>query len=345
MSAGGIGNVAARILACLQFAIDVGAGLILPDIARRDEDLSQIKSSGSEPFSYLFDEGWFRANLALSCPQMTLLNRLTDIPDFSDAYLPPILKPLDFTDNPWLNFEVELFPNHLQLWLNRTSSVQMPVIVRLDAAIFEYPARRNENLYSSYARILKFNDRAYDLAYQAFSALSSIRKESEPRYIGVHLRTEADIAGLDLWASYKTQRDVFFDFAKTRGINLIYVASGSRDDLERIRQEAEQVSLTVVTKFDLLDHESKDILTALSFDQQALVDYLMLRNSTFFIGSSPSSFSFELAYSRHSDISSDFFAWPSDERSHIIGEDFVFANHGMWPLADSLSSLLINTLQ
>lgn len=81
---GGVGNVRNFILTCIRYAIDAGAtGILMPAIRKRKDDNIKIifDSSDFRPFNYLFDEQNFREAMAENCPQMTVFDTLSDVPN------------------------------------------------------------------------------------------------------------------------------------------------------------------------------------------------------------------------------------------------------------------------
>lgn len=81
---GGVGNVRNFILTCVRYAIEAGAsGMVMPRIKKRaDDDIKDIFSHRDfRPFSYLFDERNFRTAMGENCPQMTLYDDLSDVPN------------------------------------------------------------------------------------------------------------------------------------------------------------------------------------------------------------------------------------------------------------------------
>ena len=104
--------------------------------------------------------------------------------------------------------------------------------------------------------------------------------------------------------------------------------------------------MQVFTKDELLQHQSalQQQLHALTWDQQALVDFVVLLQSDFFLGVSPSSFSMTIAAKRHlaTDNSGIYTRpWPvndqGDARSRLVGnytsywDDWLFMYDALWP--------------
>lgn len=99
---GGVGNVRNFILTCVRYAIEAGAtGIVMPAIRKRmDDDIKVIFNNKLEfrPFGYLFDEDNFRQAMAESCPQITLYDDWTDVPNIkylSDGSGDPHIEEID----------------------------------------------------------------------------------------------------------------------------------------------------------------------------------------------------------------------------------------------------------
>lgn len=95
---GGVGNVRNFILTCVRYAIDAGAtGIVMPSIRKRKDDNIKIIFDPSDfrPFNYLFDEQNFRQAMAENCPQMTIFDTWSDVPNIrylDNGSLPDIQK-------------------------------------------------------------------------------------------------------------------------------------------------------------------------------------------------------------------------------------------------------------
>ena len=89
--------------------------------------------------------------------------------------------------------------------------------------------------------------------------------------------------------------------AKKHSLFLMYAASGNTSSTAALIAEATAQSppVTIVTKWDLLSGPDLELLDHLRWDQQALVDFLVLLRSSFFAGVDRSSFSWNVAAKRH----------------------------------------------
>ena len=118
-------------------------------------------------------------------------------------------------------------------------------------------------------------------------------------YFGVYLRTDGDAAAVG-WAGYDQQASACLEGANRTNSTLIYAVSGNPEHLVRPTSEAmEQHGITAMTKSKLLRGEDLEELEAMSWDQQALVDYEVMLKSSFFAGLQQSGFSYNIAVRRH----------------------------------------------
>lgn len=161
------------------------------------------------------------------------------------------------------------------------------------------------------------------------------------RFFGTHLRTEADAESF--WPTYKEQEKAYLSKAKELGLKAGYVASGNLTEARKLQTAAEkQLGMTMVTKTDLLDDEGLRELGSMSWDQQGLVDYIVLTGAEYFGGSGRSSFSISLSLKRHLKddglYSRPFKLRPDGYgRSFVVGpmdkyyEHWLFIWDAMWP--------------
>lgn len=117
----------------------------------------------------------------------------------------------------------------------------------------------------------------------------------------------------------------------------MYVASGNVDEIARFADDAKAYNLSVTTKHQLLGGEDKVKLEAFTFDQQALVDYLVLLKSSDFAGVGHSSFAWNIALWRHQLAKQrDHLNGPqlmSDELSQVYGTVKQYLEYAcrLWP--------------
>lgn len=73
-NSGGLGNMRSFILNCIRYAIEAGAGLVMPTIRKRNPaNLGDLFSNVNERLGYMFDEDFFRDAMQTYCPQMVII--------------------------------------------------------------------------------------------------------------------------------------------------------------------------------------------------------------------------------------------------------------------------------
>lgn len=337
ISAGGFGNVAAFVLACVRYALKAGAAITLPEIEKRGKDLSALREANFEPFSYMFDEQWFRESLRLSCPQLKVYDHIGSIRNFNRAHVPEVVDASGPESFFVKHRETLTFRQDLLQLLNYTPSFREPAIVRLAPSVFSYPAYSDPvKFYTSFGQILRARQ---DLVDVGDSVLAKVREKSralnngnQDDWIGAHLRTDSDVAKFSNWPKYENVKNEFIEIAEQRSCKLIYIATGDQQHLQQFISDAKARGITVLTKTGLMSAEDREYVSKFSWDQQGLVDYHVLRPAPFLMGSSLSSFTSQLAWSRHLEIKQEKFPWPEDEKSKLIGLKENAFMHGMWPL-------------
>jgi hypothetical protein len=122
---------------------------------------------------------------------------------------------------------------------------------------------------------------------------------TENAFVGIHLRTEVDAVNVG-YTSYEEQAAAYLEYINSTSLRVVYAASGNTTSLELFAEAASALSppAQILTKWDLLHDEDIALLKSLTWDQEALVDYLILEKSSKFAGVSESSFSWGLAYAR-----------------------------------------------
>lgn len=104
----------------------------------------------------------------------------------------------------------------------------------------------------------------------------------------MNLHTEDDTGSE--WGFYEAQRRTHLDMCKKLNLTLIYMATGSRQDTEQFRREAQQVGISVFSKVDLLSKIAKDSVSdtlgfeSLSLAQKSALDFEILSRSSFYSG-------------------------------------------------------------
>ncbi|KAL0936812.1 alternative oxidase [Colletotrichum truncatum] len=369
---GGIGMVRDQILKCVRYAIHGGGALVIPSMQLRNaSDISDIETNNEMPLDYLLDRQTFVTHLTEGCPGMRVYERAEDFPHYQQLAGQPLdlvgdqfepNHPREGLEHPreWRRFFDE--------WLNQQSvriRSDAPVHVKIGQAFLEYPVRDDGPAFvHEYGKILSFRNDTRELAAkvlfnlkQRFALPIDPTKAINPgAYFGAHLRLEDDAIAAwqpDEWR-FSRKDDQFeeqFKYIENTGLNVVYVASGNQTVVKMFAEalakrlagnpNTEMRNVSVVTKNDLLQGPDRQLLDTLTFDQHALIDFLMLFKASAFMGVAHSSFPWTVALRRH-----EFSKYPTygnegsdllkDEYSTIMGmaadypevEPFVY---GLWP--------------
>jgi hypothetical protein len=362
-NSGGIGNIRNYILTCVRYAIEAGAtGLVMPQIrTRSDKNLADIMQE-YRGFDYFFDTDHFRTSLTTHCPRMTIYDNPWSIPDFKEPYRPEMITPRpEFgsrggCDERDLNRHTDLFGVRFRQWLldkaeqldMPPTSLSQPRVIRLNWGVqLEYPVYRDgPEFAATFGGLLRFRKDILQLGRRTVEALRQFSSTTGPvtatgRFAGFHLRTESD--ALSTWPSFENQSMAYLREAATRGFKVAYLATGNGTEAYKFTERAwSQHNMVVKTKHDLLGHsEDLKALEALTWDQQALIDFIVLLASDFFVGVNPSSFSINVALKRHLQMEGLYTRpWKvgrEDGRSLLVGrferywDDWLFMYDSIWP--------------
>ncbi|CAN8097578.1 unnamed protein product [Discula destructiva] len=374
---GGVGNVRNFILTCVRYAIEAGAtGLVMPAIRKRkDDDISKYMGDLEfRPFSYLFDEDNFRWGLGENCPQMTIYDHWSDIPNVRvaeqnkdmpefeviDAREMSRSEEKDKCDIAELDHHTDRFHEHFKAFLydpakGEVPSATHPRIFRGDdwpGMLWEWPVWRDgPELANTFGGLCKINKTIMALGKRTLANMQSYARthsldqgemhKDTSQFFGAHLRTEADV--LSYWPTYEEQQSGYLSKAAAQGLTVGYVASGDLSEVDKFVAAARQEnSMSVVSKDDLLNGEDLEQLRAMSWDQQGLVDYVVLAGAEYFAGACRSSFSISMAKKRHLQ-SGGLYSRPYKlrkegyGRSFIVGaieqyyDHWIFIWDAMWP--------------
>ncbi|KAI4868629.1 hypothetical protein F4820DRAFT_99984 [Hypoxylon rubiginosum] len=379
-NSGGPGNIRNYVLTCVRYAVEAGAtALVLPTIRARSPDDPASLFRERRPFSYMFDEPHFRAGLAAACPRLAVYATVEDVPgarikaEREGRTVDKIIErvtpkhfggsragcdqrdPHRYADQFGPAFREHLRASAAERGWAASNAVDNPRLMRLSwGVLWDWPVLRDgPEFAASFGGLLRFRPDVLDLADAitgAMRALAGATRGTEaaagPAFLGVHLRTEADaLAG---WPSYENQTRNYLREAAGRGYQgrAAYLASGNETEARKFGKEAmANLQLDVRSKYGLLEgrryEEELARLRALSWDQQALVDFVVLLNCDYFVGVSPSSFSINVALKRHLKEEGLYTRpWKvggrGDGRSWLVGrydrywEDWLFMFDGMW---------------
>lgn len=324
-SFGGIGNIRNSVLLCIRFAIQAGAALVLPQILLRDDDITNYQTQNATEFGYMFDTQHFYDSMQQSCPEMTIYPTIDDV-----------IKSGNHTgDMDRLRFQAEsltgdglikteIWREKFYSWLEEQQAElgtkkSGPTVIDLERCYMSWPIYSDGEAFAlSFGLILQLREDIRVLASQVLRGLakrlsfagSDLKNEVLPdTYFGAHLRVEHDAqvtwSAQYGWthATYEKQAEDYLTQAlqpsrsRPKGV---YVASGDVEGTRRFVEDAARNNLTALGKFDVLQGtEDLKTLEAFRWDQQALVDYLILLRGSDFAGVAHSSFSWSIGLKRH----------------------------------------------
>ncbi|KAI2768961.1 hypothetical protein F4815DRAFT_45501 [Daldinia loculata] len=378
-NSGGPGNIRNYILTCVRYAVDAGASaLVLPRIQTRSPSNPANLFHEYQEFGYMFDEAHFRSAMADACPRITVYARVEDVPGARakaskanrgiDQIVERVM-PKTFggsragCDQRDPNRHTDQFGGAFREWLRSSAAergwapsndIDNPRLIRFSwGVLWDWPVYRDgPEFAATFGGLLKIRDDILDVADAIVTSMRTLATSTRgtetvagQSFLGVHLRTEAD--ALSRWPSYENQTKNYLREAASQGYQgrAAYIASGNETETRKFGADAmATLQLEVRSKYDLLDEgdEKLEKLKSFSWDQQALVDFVVLLNCDYFIGVSPSSFSINVALKRHlQDEGLYTRPWKvggqGDGRSWLVGrydrywEDWLFMFDGMWP--------------
>ena len=376
-NSGGVGNIRNYIQTCLRYALEAGAtGITIPRIRRRDTDDLANLWTDYRPFSYMFDEHHFRNAWAAHCPHVRVYDDVTDvrIMEINGSEIEvevELVTPKDFGDrdgsHPWdMNRHAHRFGDAFRAWLWRAGADRPPPSAERPRAIrFHWGVLWDWQVWydgpefaTTFGHLLKFDERLLRLGNAALAGMRRIAREEvnkgegakdgdgDASFVGIHLRTESD-AG-NAWPTFEEQLAVFQEQGLRGEANFraTYLATGNTTEAQRFAAEVDTETggaMKVVSKHDLLSGDDLEELRALTFDQQGIVDAVVLLTADFFVGTMPSSFSVYVAMRRHL-RTGGLYTRPykagsgaGDGLSYVGGhydrywENWLFMWDGMWP--------------
>ncbi|KAK8089004.1 hypothetical protein PG997_003965 [Apiospora hydei] len=274
------------------------------------------------------------------------------------------IRPKDFgarggCDRRDQNRHAHRFGPRFHKWLNESAVErglgparrENPRVVRLAwGVVWDWIARADgPEFLATFGGLLKVREDVMALGERVVEAIRreakdvATSKKNKKRFLGIHLRTESD--ALENWPSYDLQVGGYLAVAESLGYRetVAYLATGNQTEASKFAAAAaSRLQMAVRTKASLLQGKDLEALKRLSWDQQALVDFVVLLESDYFVGVSPSSFSINVALKRHlrtDDVHTR--AWrvggSGDGLSWLTGnyekywDDWLFMFDGMWP--------------
>lgn len=324
-SFGGIGNIRNSVLGCVRFAMQAGAALVLPQILRRDDDITNYKTQNGTDFGYMFDTQHFYKSIQQSCPEMTIYPTVDDVIKSSNHS--GDINRLRFNAESLTGdglIKTEMWRDKFYAWLDERQAGPVtgrpgPTVIDLERCYMSWPIYSDGQAFAvSFGLILQLREDIRLLASKVLRGLAKRLSFAEidlknevlsDAYFGAHLRVENDAQVT--WstqfgwthATYEKQAEDYLTQALQPSRSSpkgIYVASGDVEGTRRFVDDAARNNLTALGKFDVLRGSADlETLEAFRWDQQALVDYLILLRASDFAGVAHSSFSWNIALKRH----------------------------------------------
>lgn len=272
----------------------------------------------------MFSAPHLRDSLALSCPGLVLhatLESAIAAGGGGEINDPLPLRPeyLQSKDLPRTGLaSPETWSANFTTWLHEqippdTAPAGATTIIHLSRTYLAYPIYSDGvDFATHFGQLLKFRDDIRVLATSVLRKLAERYGYTGPLteavlpdfFFGAHLRTERDAklgwpGGDWVYSRYETQAALILSAASNASLPLIYVASGDRSEVAKLSAEAAAMNMTVVTKFDILGPQEVAALEAMSWDQQGMVDFLVMTRASVFGGVGHSSFAWNVALGRH----------------------------------------------
>ncbi|CAG8977082.1 hypothetical protein HYALB_00005790 [Hymenoscyphus albidus] len=325
-SAGGVGNLRNSILNCVRYAIHAGAGLVIPRLLKRDsKDIAAMYTADTVEFDHDIPSNFPNDYLLPLEPEKDLVGFIPR----NGSWQTEAWRGLLYNFYNWLN-DRALPGKEEEGPINSTTDYVVVALGRTYYSIYT----SGEEFALNFGKILKFRSDARILATVVLKASNA--------FYGIHLRTEKDSQqGWPLhkfaYSRYKKQAEYYLGLVRSSNTSVIYLASGDSKEVERFSDDAAAHTLTVTTKFDLLTGKDLLLLQNMAFDQQALVDYLVLLKSSAFAGVAHSSFAWNIALFRHQFAKQrDNLNGPQlcpDELSQIFGVPNMYPGYApcLWP--------------
>jgi hypothetical protein len=368
-----LGNTKLQILNCIRYAIDAGASIIMPTInTRAQSDLSNLEA-GNQQLNYTFNTPVFLHRIAASCPQMTIHPNIETLKTQGSVTITKNVTPSNTPHFPGTivtsvkttvtRLKTQVQEDFKRKEKNRAETTTKPIILipfgKVDSY---YPVCRDGAPFAdAFGRLLPFRPSAVRLAAAALWTLYSEHAipidptiatshplPQNPGFLGIHLRTSAD--ALPHWPKYEQQKDYYLQRMQdtkhgAHNLPLIYLASGNVSSSSLFSAEIRKISSApIVTKASLLSGADREELENMTWDQQALVEYLILLRASYFLGMGESSFSWLVAVRRRIESRAGTCGWRTglwtgylkgaaiqDEFSDVLGGHPYGWEINMWP--------------
>ncbi|OBT49947.1 hypothetical protein VE04_09510, partial [Pseudogymnoascus sp. 24MN13] len=281
-NSGSVADVKNSILNCLRFTIAGGGRRVTPRIivSNTSETSSVDSATQRTDFNSMFDLQHFLMSIHLSCPQLNTYKHVGAVPPRAWKHDPLSLRPEDL-QSPFLSSGIPRpgsWGGEFHNWLDNQTTTRDPAggltVVNLARSPPVYPVSSDEELAHEFGMFLKVQPEARILATSIFHAL--IRKHNidvadssaiaKNAYVGAYLGSNDTAADTNHPPTTLAQR--ILNETLATDLKVLYLASTDPSS---------------ATKFKLLPASDVAALQALSPEQQALIDYLVLGRASQFM--------------------------------------------------------------
>lgn len=332
----GVTSVRQWQLQCIRVAIEAGATtVILPSIVQRKDRYFQRGKRAHAPLTgvamdYMFDFHHLNDTLGAHCPRIKLA---TSISDFHDVYSllgatnfklgDPVGMDEKSKGAEYILPKPEEWAPKFDTWVEEqqakappTSHLSDPYRLHFMASKVHFPVYHDSaQIRRDLSAALRFRRDARVLASAAlYRLVSKYGVNLDPHkatvrtgFAGIHMRLELDVqeGKAKNAPDFAYQASESVKYVSGTGLSLAFLASGGpQEKTASFIEGAREFNLTVLTKDMLLDDKEKAQLRSFSYDQQAIVDYEIMRYATRMVGIGVSTFSSDLALVR-ADMYSD----------------------------------------
>jgi hypothetical protein len=281
----GATNLKAMIMSCVRFAIDAGMNLYIPRVPiRLESDPAQFNLWTD--LTYLIDVEYLKKQLQAECPQLGLYDVHLDIPNGIMKPRANVIPPPSVGKGEYRSkIDEVLMSKNIDL------NTSVPTVIYDNEAMFGWKFNTEPVIRQFLRKAVKYQDNLTSVGRR----ISNLINED---YIGFHLRVEHGWWHED----YVELTQTFLQTIKKNvpNIKTIYVAVGDINIENQFRTDMAKLGLSVVSKWQIAfkNQDVLDELSALTFDQRAVVDQEILERSVFFYGNGYSSLAYAIAQNR-----------------------------------------------
>lgn len=273
------------------------------------------KPPHGEHIDYFFDFDHLNQTLSEYCPQMKLYHSMDDLWDVPEVFAS---YPIDLTllTVPTVNVTVIENMTYFQEQISGYADKEAPLDtrrypVRFNLAVtnWAFPTENDSpSVARNFGRLLRIREDARQVAAVAlYNMQKKYKLDLDPRtgikngkFVGVHLRTEADVEGV--FPGFDAQASFLLDYIQRSRTGIAFLATGATENhIAEFRKQAKAINATVVLKKDVLPEGDpmKEVYDEFTWDQRSLVDYEIMLRAGLMAGPVESSFAWNLALRRH----------------------------------------------